>query len=62
VSHDVQTYDEAGHSFFSDYDGWQSWLARLPSPMAVESDADASADGWQRMLTFFDEHVRRSAI
>jgi carboxymethylenebutenolidase len=61
VSHDVQTYDQAGHSFFSQHEGWQGWLARLPSPMAVGPDASASADGWQRMLTFFDEHVRGAA-
>lgn len=58
VPHDIQTYPDAGHSFFSTYDGWQAWLARLPSPMAVGHDASASADGWQRMLSFFEEHVR----
>ncbi|MGC2374636.1 MAG: dienelactone hydrolase family protein [Solirubrobacteraceae bacterium] len=58
VSHDINTYDDAGHSFFSQHEGWQGWLARLPSPMAVGPDASASADGWQRMLGFFDEHVR----
>jgi carboxymethylenebutenolidase len=58
VSHDIRTYDDAGHSFFSQHEGWQGWLARLPSPMAVGPHATASADGWQRMLTFFDEHVR----
>ncbi len=61
VSHDIHTYDEAGHSFFSQYEGWQGWLARLPTPMAVGPDAPASADGWQRMLTFFDKHVRGGA-
>jgi carboxymethylenebutenolidase len=61
VSHDVHTYDEAGHSFFSHHEGWQGWLARLPSPMAVGPDASASDDGWRRMLTFFDEHVRGTA-
>jgi carboxymethylenebutenolidase len=59
--HDIQTYPNAGHSFFSQYHGWQDWLARLPSPMAVGPDTSASADGWQRMLTFFDEHVRGGA-
>jgi carboxymethylenebutenolidase len=58
VSHDIQTYDDAGHSFFSQHEGWQGWLARLPSPMAVGPDVEASADGWQRMLTFFEENVR----
>lgn len=58
VSHDIQTYDDAGHSFFSRHEGWQGWLARLPSPMALGHDEDACADGWRRMLAFFDEHVR----
>jgi len=58
VPHDVKTYDDAGHSFFSQVDGWQGWLARMPSPMAVGYDEAAAADGWERMLGFFDEHVR----
>ena len=58
VPHDVKTYGEAGHSFFSEVDGWQGWLARVPTPMAVGHDEAAARDGWQRMLSFFDEHVR----
>ena len=58
VPNDVKTYDRAGHSFFSQVDGWQGWLARVPTPMAVGYDAAAAEDGWQRMLSFFDEHVR----
>jgi carboxymethylenebutenolidase len=58
VSHDVKTYDEAGHSFFSQVDGWQGWLARVPTPMAVGYDEQAAQDGWRRMLAFFEEHVR----
>jgi carboxymethylenebutenolidase len=58
VPHDVKTYDEAGHSFFSQVDGWQGWLARVPTPMAVGHNEAAARDGWERMLSFFDEHVR----
>jgi carboxymethylenebutenolidase len=58
VPHDVKTYEEAGHSFFSQVDGWQGWLARVPTPMAVGYDEAAAQDGWKRMLSFFDEHVR----
>jgi carboxymethylenebutenolidase len=61
VEHDIQTYDGAGHSFFSQHEGWQGWLARMPTPMMVGPDADASADGWRRMLGFFAEHVRDGA-
>ena len=58
VPHDVKTYEQAGHSFFSQVDGWQGWLARMPSPMAVGYDEQAAEDGWRRMLGFFAEHVR----
>jgi carboxymethylenebutenolidase len=58
VPHDVKTYDDAGHSFFSHVDGWQGWLARVPTPMAVGYDEQAAEDGWRRMLGFFDQHVR----
>jgi carboxymethylenebutenolidase len=58
IPHDVKTYDRAGHSFFSQVDGWQGWLARVPTPMAVGYDEQAAEDGWRRMLAFFEEHVR----
>jgi carboxymethylenebutenolidase len=58
VPHEVKVYEDAGHSFFSEVDGWQGWLARLPSPMAVGYEEEAAEDGWRRMLAFFDEHVR----
>ena len=57
VPHDVKTYEHAGHSFFSQVDGWQGWLARIPTPMAVGYDEAAAEDGWKRMLAFFAEHV-----
>jgi len=58
VPHDVKTYDGVGHSFFSQVEGWQGWLARVPTPLAVGHDEAAARDGWERMLAFFDEHVR----
>jgi carboxymethylenebutenolidase len=58
VPHDVKVYEDAGHSFFSQVDGWQGWLARMPSPMAVGYEEKAAEDAWGRMLAFFDEHVR----
>lgn len=57
VPHDIRTYEQAGHSFFSEVDGWQGWLARMPSPMNVGYDESAAEDGWRRMLGFFAEHV-----
>jgi carboxymethylenebutenolidase len=58
VPHDIKTYDGAGHSFFSKVEGWQGWLARVPTPMAVGYDEKAAEDGWRRMLDFFAENVR----
>jgi carboxymethylenebutenolidase len=58
VPHDIHTYEDAGHSFFSRHEGWQGALARFPTPMRVGPDEAAAADGWRRMLAFFDEHVR----
>ena len=62
VPHDVKTYDGAGHSFFSTVDGWQGWLARVPTPLAVGYDEAAAEDGWRRMLAFFEEHVLGSEL
>jgi carboxymethylenebutenolidase len=59
VPKDIKVYEGAGHSFFSEVDGWQGWLARIPTPMRVGHDEAAAEDGWRRMLAFFDEHVRR---
>ncbi|HEY1834102.1 MAG TPA: dienelactone hydrolase family protein [Solirubrobacteraceae bacterium] len=57
VPGDVKVYDGAGHSFFNQHEGWQGWLARLPTPMSVGYDEAAAEDGWRRMLAFFSEHV-----
>jgi carboxymethylenebutenolidase len=62
VPNDIKTYDAAGHSFFSQVDGWQGWLARIPTPMAVGYDEATAEDGWQRMLAFFEEHVRAREV
>lgn len=43
VPHDIKIYDNTQHSFFS----------RQRTPFEVE----ASKDAWQRMLTFFGEHL-----
>jgi carboxymethylenebutenolidase len=57
VPHDIKTYETAGHSFFSKVDGWQGWIARIPTPMRVGYEDRAAEDGWRRMLDFFAEHV-----
>jgi carboxymethylenebutenolidase len=44
VPHDIKVYASAKHSFFNDTLG--------------SYDADAAADAWQRVLRFFETHVR----
>lgn len=44
VPHDLKVYPSAKHSFFNDTLG--------------SYDADAAADAWQRVLTYFETHVR----
>ena len=61
VEHEIETYERGGSFFFSQHEGWQGWLARLPTPMMVGPDAAAAEDGWRRMLGFFAEHVRGGA-
>ncbi|MEO7586390.1 MAG: dienelactone hydrolase family protein [Arachnia sp.] len=41
---DIKVYPEAKHSFFND--------------QGRNHDPDAAADAWQRVLAFFDEHVK----
>ena len=43
ISHDIQFYQNTQHSFFN----------RQRTPFEVE----AAKDAWQRMLSFFDEHL-----
>ena len=45
VPHDLKVYRGAKHSFFNDR--WRNY------------DAAAAVDSWQRVLAFFDEHIRR---
>jgi carboxymethylenebutenolidase len=44
VPHDLKVYPSAKHSFFND--------------QLANYDPEAATDAWQRVLAFFDEHVR----
>jgi carboxymethylenebutenolidase len=48
VAHDLKVYPGARHAFFNDREDTY--------------DATAAADSWQRVLAFFDEHVRAQRI
>ncbi|XGV99334.1 MAG: dienelactone hydrolase family protein [Leptolyngbya sp. BL-A-14] len=44
VAHDIKIYEGAKHSFFNDRSG--------------AYDADAATDSWQRVLNFFQTHIK----
>ena len=46
VPHDLKVYEGAKHSFFNDQ--WRNF------------QPEAAADSWQRVLAFFEQHVRRA--
>jgi carboxymethylenebutenolidase len=56
VPHDVKTYPNVGHSFFS-WDNAPAWLLKLPSPMHPGYSETEAEDAWRRLLDFFAEHV-----
>ncbi len=57
VERDIVEYPSAGHGYMNDHD---HLLARLSgwTPMATGFDTDAAEDSWERMLSFFAEHLR----
>lgn len=58
VTHDIKTYDGAAHSFLND--AGHPVLQRLTRPiMAFGYQPEAAEDAWQRIMAFFDEHIRR---
>jgi carboxymethylenebutenolidase len=58
VPADVHVYPGATHAFMHTGD-LPPWMARLPAPMRPSHDPAATEDAWQRILAFFDTHVRR---
>jgi carboxymethylenebutenolidase len=57
VDHDVKEYPTAKHGFLYPHTGKTAWA----EPLMVAYDADAADDAWQRILTFFDKHLRKAA-
>lgn len=55
VPHDVKTYDNVGHSYMNNHQGFIfKKLGPLP-PLRSRFDANASEDSWQRVLVFFEK-------
>ncbi len=57
VAHDVEIYDDAGHSFMSQRSGLAGAVGAL-SPLRARYDESAAEDAWSRMLTFFERHLQ----
>lgn len=56
--HDIVTYPDAGHSFMNQVDDHPVANALVGRPlMAVAFDEGAAEDSWQRIETFFAEHL-----
>ncbi|MEZ4227603.1 MAG: dienelactone hydrolase family protein [Polyangiaceae bacterium] len=61
VPHDVKLYPGAGHSFMSEHEPGLTTSIGKHGPMKVAYDAEAAEDAWDRMLSFFDEHLGAAA-
>jgi carboxymethylenebutenolidase len=61
IPNDVKTYPEAGHSFMSDHGGLMGTIGpRLP--MHTGFAEGPAADAWQRVFTFFGEHLAPRSV
>jgi carboxymethylenebutenolidase len=56
VPHDVRTYADAGHSFYSRPPGVLGGMSKY-SPMRAEYHAPSAEDAHRRIIAFFREHL-----
>lgn len=59
VTHDVKEYPDVGHSFMNRINVGPALNPALKF-VGFNYDADASEDSWQRILAFFDAHIRQA--
>jgi carboxymethylenebutenolidase len=57
VPNDVKEYPGVKHGFLFEHTG----KASITEPLMVKYDAAAAADAWDRIFTFFDQHLRGTA-
>jgi carboxymethylenebutenolidase len=53
IPHDVKTYPDTGHSFAD-----RAPLQAISRIFGFGENEQAAADAWQRVFTFFDQHLR----
>ncbi|MGP4020666.1 dienelactone hydrolase family protein [Saccharopolyspora sp. 5N708] len=58
IPHDVKEYPEAGHSFLNDAENGPAILRPLLRIAGIGPHPESAADAWQRIESFFDEHLK----
>ena len=60
LPHDVKTYPDSGHGFMNQGTGPMYAIAKVLSGTTARLgyQHDSAEDSWQRILAFFDEHVK----
>ncbi len=58
VEHEVVVYPGVGHSFMNDHRGVIHTVSRHLPPMFAAYDAPTEVEAWQRLLAFFQDHLR----
>jgi carboxymethylenebutenolidase len=58
IPHDVKQYQSAGHSFLNDAEVGLKLLRPVMRVAGMGPEPVAAADAWQRIETFFAEHLR----
>ncbi len=56
VPHEVMLHEAAGHSFMNDHRSPLFAMGRY-TPMRAAYDAEAEAESWARVLSFFERHL-----
>jgi carboxymethylenebutenolidase len=56
VPHDIEIYEDAGHSYMSQHARWMMALAPF-TPLKARYNHAAAEDSWRRMREFFAEHL-----
>jgi carboxymethylenebutenolidase len=58
--HDVKEYASAGHSFLTESTAPPPLSAVAKIVMGLGAGRENAPDGWDRIFTFFDEHLRQN--
>jgi carboxymethylenebutenolidase len=58
IVHDVKEYPNTGHSFMNEGPAGPIWFRPLARVMKMGPNPDAAADAWQRVDSFFREHLQ----